>query len=81
MWPADYLGTFQKRTKWLIDKYNISLGMIVHVKYLFPVCKWFLGRVVKVYYDPENKMNIVKIKTKSSDFKRWITKIEVLPVK
>lgn len=80
-WKNDYLGSLQQRTKWMIEKDNLSVGTLVLVKEEFlPVCKWILGRVVNVYYGSDNKVRTVKIKTKSGECKRAITKIAVLPI-
>ncbi|XP_035216985.1 uncharacterized protein LOC118190397 [Stegodyphus dumicola] len=55
-WSNGYLGTLQQRNKWMIEKDNISVGTMVLVKedYL-PICKWILGRVIKVYHGSDNK--------------------------
>lgn len=80
-WTNDYLGTLQQRTKWMIEKDNINVGTMVLVKEDFlPVCKWILGRVVEVFYGSDNKVRTVRIKTKSGELKRAITKIAVLPM-
>ncbi|GFW18890.1 integrase catalytic domain-containing protein [Trichonephila clavipes] len=45
-----------------------------------PVCNWLLGRVVEVYHGSDGKVRTVRIKTKTGEFKRPITKICILPV-
>lgn len=80
-WSMDYLGTLQQRNKWQVEKNNLSVGAMVLVKEDFlPVCKWLMGRIVEVYRGSDNKVRTVKVKTKTGEIKRAITKIAVLPV-
>ncbi|GFV90506.1 integrase catalytic domain-containing protein [Trichonephila clavipes] len=65
-----------ERGKWMIEKDNVMCGTMVIVKEDFtPVCNWLLGRVVEVYHGSEGKVRTVRIKTKTGEFKRPITKI------
>ncbi|GFV05099.1 integrase catalytic domain-containing protein [Trichonephila clavipes] len=67
--------------KWMIEKDNVMCGTMVIVKEDFtPVCNWLLGRVVEVYHGSDGKMRTVKIKTKTGEFTRPITKICILPI-
>ncbi|GFV25782.1 integrase catalytic domain-containing protein [Trichonephila clavipes] len=80
-WSTDYLNTLQQRTKWMIERDNIMCGAMVIVKEDFtPVCNWLLGRVVEVYHGSDGKVRTVRIKTKTGEFKRSITKICILPI-
>ncbi|GFX60271.1 integrase catalytic domain-containing protein [Trichonephila clavipes] len=80
-WSTDYLNTLQQREKWMIEKDNVMCGTVVIVKEdLTPVCNWLLGRVVEVYQGSDDKVRTVKIKTKTGEFKRFITKICILPI-
>ncbi|GFV75412.1 integrase catalytic domain-containing protein [Trichonephila clavipes] len=70
-----------ERGKWMIEKDNVMCGTMVIVKEDFtPVCNWLLGRVVEVYHGSDGKVRTVKIKTKTGEFKRPITKICILPI-
>ncbi|GFT30192.1 integrase catalytic domain-containing protein [Trichonephila clavipes] len=79
-WSTDYLNTLQQRGKWMIEKDNVMCGTMIIVKEDFtPVCSWLLGRVVEVFHGSDGKVRTVRIKTKSGEFKRPITKICILP--
>ncbi|GFW07338.1 integrase catalytic domain-containing protein [Trichonephila clavipes] len=70
-----------KRGKWMIEKDNVMCGTMVIVKEDFtPVCNWLLGRVVEIYHGSDGKVRTVRIKTKTGEFKRPITKICILPI-
>ncbi|GFU83673.1 integrase catalytic domain-containing protein [Trichonephila clavipes] len=80
-WSTDYLNTLQQRGKWMIEKDNVMCGTMVIVKKDFtPVCNWLLGRVVEVYHGSDGKARTVRIKTKTGEFKRSITKICIPPI-
>ncbi|GFT95743.1 integrase catalytic domain-containing protein [Trichonephila clavipes] len=80
-WSTDYLNTFQQRGKWMIEKDNVMCGTMVIVKEDFiPVCSWLLGRVVEVYHGSDGKVRTDRIKTKTGEFKRPITKMCILPI-
>ncbi|GFV94032.1 integrase catalytic domain-containing protein [Trichonephila clavipes] len=70
-----------ERGKWMIEKDNVMCGTMVIVKEDFtPVCNWLLGGVVEVYHGSDGKVRTVRIKTKTGEFKRPITKICILPI-
>ncbi|GFS96745.1 integrase catalytic domain-containing protein [Trichonephila clavipes] len=80
-WSTDYLNTLQQRGKWVIEKDNVMCGTMVIVKEDFtPVCSWLLGRVVEVYHGSDGKVRTVRVKTKTGEFRRPITKICILPI-
>ncbi|GFT18825.1 integrase catalytic domain-containing protein [Trichonephila clavipes] len=80
-WSTDYLNTLQQRGKWMIEKDNVMCGTMVIVKEDFTsVCNWLLGCVVEVYHGSDGKVRTVRIKTKTGEFKRPITKICILPI-
>ncbi|GFT93649.1 integrase catalytic domain-containing protein [Trichonephila clavipes] len=70
-----------ERGKWMIEKDNVMCSTVVIVEEDFiPVCNWLLGRVVEVYHGSDGKVRTVRIKTKTGEFKRPITKIRILPI-
>ncbi|GFW70414.1 uncharacterized protein TNCV_4915341 [Trichonephila clavipes] len=70
-----------EREKWMIEKDNVMCGTMVNVKEDFtPVCNSLLGRVVEVYHGSDGKVRTVRMKTKTGEFKRPITKICILPI-
>ncbi|GFW94194.1 integrase catalytic domain-containing protein [Trichonephila clavipes] len=75
------LNTLQQREKWMIEKDNVMCGTMVIVKEDFtPVCNWLLGCVIDVCHGSDGKVRTVRIKTKTGEFKRPITKICILPI-
>lgn len=80
-WKTDYLNTLQQRSKWMVEKHNISVGAMVLIKedYL-PCCKWLLGRIIQVYKGTDGRVRVVKVRTQTGELKRAINKIAVLPI-
>nr|XP_042909547.1 uncharacterized protein LOC122271644 [Parasteatoda tepidariorum] len=80
-WKSDYLNTLQARSKWMVTKNDLKIGQMVLVKEDFlPLNTWILGRIIYVYHGSDNKVRVVKIRTKSGVFKRAVSKIAVLPI-
>ncbi|GBO34193.1 hypothetical protein AVEN_265269-1 [Araneus ventricosus] len=80
-WKSDYLNTLQARSKWMAEKDDLMIGQMVLIKDDFlPINTWLLGRILEVYYESDGKVRVVKVRTKSGNFKRTINKIAVLPI-
>ncbi|GBL84606.1 hypothetical protein AVEN_191071-1 [Araneus ventricosus] len=80
-WKSDYLNTLQARSKWMAEKDDLIIGQMVLIKDDFlPINNWLLGRILEVYYGSDGKVRVVKVRTKSGNFKRTINKIAVLPI-
>ncbi|GFS86156.1 DUF5641 domain-containing protein [Trichonephila clavipes] len=77
----DYLNTLQARSKWITEKNDPMIGQTVLIKEDFlPINTWPLGRILEVYHGSDGKVRVVKVKTQSGEFKRAISKIDVLPI-
>ena len=78
-WSREYLHTLQSRTKWQHSKPNLRVGDIVIYKDEKSIaCKWPLAKVILTYPGEDGLVRVVKIKTKSTEFKRPVTKISLL---
>lgn len=80
-WSNTFLSSLQQRSKWMFSKNNVTLGSLVIIKEdNMPICKWLMGRIVKVYPGADGKIRVVDVKTKTGVLKRAITKICILPI-
>ncbi|XP_029665667.1 uncharacterized protein LOC115237039 [Formica exsecta] len=81
LWSNDYLNTLQQRAKWRNVKPPIKTGQLVLLRNpLLPSCKWELGRVTRCHPGSDGFAWVVTVKTATSEFKRPIVKLCVLPV-
>ncbi|XP_029164817.1 uncharacterized protein LOC114936015 [Nylanderia fulva] len=81
LWQTDYINTLQQKTKWRKEKPSIQIGSLVLIQNpLLPPCKWELGRVIQCHPGSDGLTRVVSIKTASSEYKRPITKICLLPI-
>lgn len=79
-WKIDYLNRLQNRPKWIYPAKNIEVNDLVLVKDdNTPPLNWPLARVIEVLPGKDNRVRVVKIKTKDGIFTRTISKICPLP--
>lgn len=77
----DYVNTLQQRFKWQKIKSPVKVGQLVLLRNtLLPPCKWELGRIIKCHDGSDSLTRMVTIKTASSEYKRPIGKICLLPI-
>ncbi|GBO13450.1 hypothetical protein AVEN_166375-1 [Araneus ventricosus] len=70
------------RSKWLAEKVDLMIGQMVLIKDDFlHIITWLLGRILEVYYGSGGKVRVVKVGTKSGNFKRTINKIAMSSIK
>lgn len=75
----EYLPELQKRSKWLEDRRNISVGEIVLVKERgLPRNLWPLGLIVTVQEGRDARVRSVIVKTKGGKFRRPI--VDLVPL-
>lgn len=80
-WSNSYLNNQQQRSKWMFKKSNIKIGDMVIVKEdNVPVCKWPLGRIIKIYPGKDKIIRVVDVKTQTGIFKRTISRLCLLPL-
>ena len=74
-WILQYLPELQRRSKWQDPKRNFAVGDLVLLKdENTPRYLWPLGLVVEVYKSDDDLVRSIKVKTKSSQFVRPVTK-------
>lgn len=80
-WYNDYVNTLQQRSKWRIIQPSIKLGQFVLIRNSnLPPCKWELGRISQCHAGADGLTRVVTVRTASSEYKRPIAKLCVLPV-
>jgi len=75
-WKDEYLYTLQEGYKWKKGVPNIEKGQVVLLKHenCHPT-RWPMGKVEEVHKGKDDKVRVVKVKTKEASFTRPITKI------
>ncbi|XP_071569784.1 uncharacterized protein [Temnothorax nylanderi] len=82
LWQTDYVNTLQQRAKWQKPgKERIRVGQLVLLQnLLLPPCKWELGRIIQCHAGSDNVVRVVTVKTATSEYKRPVVKICLLPI-
>ncbi|XP_071580282.1 uncharacterized protein [Temnothorax nylanderi] len=82
LWQADYVNTLQQRAKWRKPgKERLRIGQLVLLQNpLLPPCKWELGRIIQCHAGSDNVVRVVTVKTATSEYKRPVVKICLLPI-
>lgn len=81
LWQGDYINTLQQRQKWRKDGLPVKIGQLVLVRHLtLPPCKWELGRIIKCHAGSDDVTRVVTVKTATSEYKRPLVQLCVLPV-
>lgn len=79
-WSVEYLNRLQNRPKWFKPHPNLKENMVVLIKEdNVPPLQWPLARVVQTMPGRDNKVRVVKVKTKNGVFVRPISKLCPLP--
>lgn len=80
-WSTEYLQQLQHRHKWDSQSPNAKPGMLVIIKEdNLPPLEWPLGRIIKCYLGPDNRVRVVDIKTATGVCKRAIHRLSPLPI-
>ena len=78
-WTKEYLPELQKRQKWLSPSRNFVPGDIVLIADdSAPRGSWLMGRIIKTVEDENGMVRKVRVKTKTSELERPITKVCLL---
>lgn len=78
-WVREYLPILQHRSKWTQEKVNVKVGDVVLVcDETTPRSLWPMGLVVEVKLGRDDLVRSVKVKTRSSELVRPITKVVML---
>ncbi|KAB0790597.1 hypothetical protein PPYR_10298 [Photinus pyralis] len=80
-WQKEYLHGLQMRNKWRKPTTPIKVGdLVTIVDDNLPTCTWKMGRVIQLHPGKDNEVRVVTIKTATSEIKRAINKVCVLPL-
>ncbi|ERL94561.1 hypothetical protein D910_11838 [Dendroctonus ponderosae] len=80
-WSSSYVANLQRRVKWKAKGSTLKLGTMVVLKNdNLPLCRWLLGRIIKVHPGLDGEVRVVSVKTQHGTFKRAITKVCPLPM-
>lgn len=78
-WCKEYLMQLQERQRWSTPGRNFSVGdVVLIVDDTSPRNSWPLGKIVEIFPDKKRFVRQVKVKTKSSELCRPITKLCLL---
>ncbi|XP_025997117.2 uncharacterized protein LOC113005584 [Solenopsis invicta] len=82
LWHDDDVNTLQQRGKWKrVEKAEIRVGQIVLLRNaLLPPCKWELAKITQCHTGADGLTRVVIVKTASSEYKRPLTKLCMLPI-
>ncbi|XP_025987237.1 uncharacterized protein LOC105206966 [Solenopsis invicta] len=82
VWQQDYINTLQQQVKWRrVNPRALRVGQLVLLRNsLLPPCKWELGRISLCHPGSDGLIRVVTVKTASSEYKRPISKICILPI-
>ncbi|XP_011862506.1 PREDICTED: uncharacterized protein LOC105559071 [Vollenhovia emeryi] len=80
LWQDDYLNTINQRKKWTKPQPQIKGQLVVIQNPMLPPCKWELGRITRCHTGSDGLTRVVSVKTASSEYKRPIAKLCLLPV-
>lgn len=79
-WSTEYLHQLQSRPKWNSGVTAITIGAMVVLKdENIPPHQWCIGRIVATHPGADGIVRVVTIKTPTSEFRRAVTKICLLP--
>ncbi|XP_067209400.1 uncharacterized protein [Linepithema humile] len=79
-WSTEYLQRYHSIYKWNQATRSITEGsMVLVVDERYPPAKWPMGRVVKIHPGSDGLVRVVTVKTQTSEMKRPITKLCLLP--
>ena len=78
-WCKEYLTQLQERQRWFSPKRNFAVGdVVLIVDDTSPRNSWPLGRIVETFPDRNGLVRQVKVKTKTNELCRPITKLCLL---
>ncbi|XP_058839795.1 uncharacterized protein LOC131696032 [Topomyia yanbarensis] len=79
-WSVEYLHHLQSRPKWHRGVTQIEIGKMVVLKdNNAPPHHWRMGRIVATHPGPDGIVRVVTVKTATSEFRRAVTEICMLP--
>ena len=80
-WSKEYLLQVQARAKWLHPNHSFREGDLVLIKdELMPIAKWPLAVIKHLYTGPDGLSRVAMVKTATTQLKRPIARLILLPV-
>lgn len=80
-WNLEYLNELQMRSKWIKNKPNLEVGIIVLIKEKnLPCTQWLLGRVAEIHPGEDGTVRTVTVKTTAGNIKRAAKLVCLLPI-
>lgn len=77
LWQTDYINTLQQRVKWKRLQTPITIGQLVLLRNSTLPANEELGRIIQCH---DRLTRVVTIKTATSEYKRSIEKLCMLPI-
>ena len=78
-WTKEYLPQLQQRQKWINPSRNFITGdVVLIVDDSAPRGSWLMGRIIKTVEDEHGLVRKVRVKTKTNELERPITKLCLL---
>ncbi|XP_065072517.1 uncharacterized protein LOC135696908 [Ochlerotatus camptorhynchus] len=79
-WSKEYLHNLQSRQKWHDGVRRFEVGaMVLLVDENLPPQQWRRGRIVATHPGEDGAVRVVTVRTATSEYKRAVTKIAMLP--
>lgn len=79
-WSGEYLHQLQGRPKWNAGVKEFKVGeLVLLIDENLPPQQWRRGRIVATHPGEDGAVRVVTVKTATSEFKRAITKVALMP--
>lgn len=80
-WSKEYLHELQQRRKWSGETTKVDLGnLVLLIEDNQPPLRWKIGRITHLHPGADGIVRVVTVKTATSEVKRAIQKLCVLPI-
>lgn len=80
-WQREYLHQLQTKPKWRQPNKDLKIGtLVLLIESNQPVASWKLGRITQLWPGSDTIVRVVTVRTATSEFKRAVTKICILPL-
>jgi len=80
-WSTDYINTLNQRNKWKHAKDDLKVGDFVIIKEKdLPPTNWCMGRIVDLIRNSDQRVRLVKVRTKDNILECTLPNIVYLPI-
>ena len=77
-WLREYLPLLQTRPKWQVEQRNLQVNDLVLLVEETPRSQWPLAKIIDIYPGEDGRVRKVKIRTRTTELVRPVTKLCVL---